>query len=384
MPLSKSVTLSSASNFPHAYAVENFFNKHLVTDLVEYYQFFSCPSNSGTDVSELEQINYQGKIVIWDARDALISKSKYNYYYHKNSIDFLERLEQICKSHPDKMFILFSDQFFLDKLISVNNLFCTCFHNIVKGPRYQRCQVKNFGTKPWITLNSGKEPHRIALLSYLLSNKLDQYGKIAASNEFSLLSSRFTVIDKFFRFTNLESNKLRAGFRLLKRREFNRLDIKPYNGNNIKNYNQVLLPEYETTALEIISGSLFFEPTPFYSEKEIQSVYGKNFPIYINTAGAATNFKESFGMDIFEDIVDHDYDAIEDPTERLKSAIDLNMHLLDGSTDLGSIWRKNQSRFDKNCQRMDEFLYNDQFQEHYSEQKIKSALDFFDIKYQNK
>lgn len=44
-----------------------------------------------------------------------------------------------------------------------------------------------------------------------------------------------------------------------------------------------------------------------------------------------------WGFDVFDDVVDHSYDLIGDPSERILRAIDDNIHLLDGSVDLDKL-----------------------------------------------
>jgi hypothetical protein len=51
------------------------------------------------------------------------------------------------------------------------------------------------------------------------------------------------------------------------------------------------------------------------------------------------------GLDVFDDIVDHSYDDIDDPILRLNSAIELNFRLLIDNTLVKKLWLKNKDRF---------------------------------------
>ena len=126
---------------------------------------------------------------------------------------------------------------------------------------------------------------------------------------------------------------------------------------------------------------MFFEQTPVLSEKEMQSVYANNFSIYINGVGMAREMKKFFGIDIFEDIVDHSYDEIEDHFERLAAAIDRNQHLLDGSTNIKELWNDNRERFEDNCNKMDSMIYDKTYQKIFNHERIKQSLKYFDVSF---
>jgi len=133
--------------------------------------------------------------------------------------------------------------------------------------------------------------------------------------------------------------------------------------------------------IEIITGTMFFEKTPVLSEKEMQSVYGKNFPIYINGVGMAREMKKYFDIDIFEDIVDHSYDEIEDHFERISAAIDRNEHLLDGSTNIRELWYDNEKRFQDNCDKMDAMFHDENYQKIHNYKRIRNALTHFGVSF---
>lgn len=381
--------LSLYKEYPFGYSVKNFFKSYHVSESIEVYYLHYDPDEyksdhpwfgKTTNVNKLSKIDYKSKIIFWVTADAIIDKEFFDYYTQKIFNDFIE-LQNICKLHEDKVFILLTPQYNLQNWVSVKNLFVSNFMNSQLTKKYTRC-TKKFFDRSFITFNRNPAPHRSALICYLLSKNMNKYGSINFNRNFFLKDS-FNFF-KYFRFSEKVQKELKT---TLSQLSFDYLDhiqndnILPFTKNFIDNYNQKLLPIYEHAALEIISGSLFLEPTPIFSEKEIQSVYGKVFPIFINTHKSVSIWKEIYGIDVFEDVVDHSYDSIEDPTERLLSAIDLNIHLLNGTTNLESLWLKNKERFEENCNKMDELLYGVDFQQQYDEEKIKNALDYFGIKY---
>jgi hypothetical protein len=376
----KEKILSTYNKFPFGNSLGSFFKSHFISETAECYYLHHSPwehEKYTTSTKELSKINYESKIIFWVMMDSLIDIETYDYYNQKEIKSLIE-LENICKLHQDKVFILLLPQHKLQKFVSVKNLFISDFLNLQFSENYIKCDKKSFN-RHWITFNRHPSPHKLAIVSYLASKNIDQFGSINFECDY-FLREKYNFF-KYFRFQKETQKEIKMGFYRTQLGNIKNDNIPPFNPNVIENYNKNLLPIYEQSALEIICGSLFFEPTPFFSEKEVQSVYGKVFPIFINTYKSVSNWKEKFGIDVFEDVVDHSYDSIEDPTERLLSAVDLNIHLLNGTTDLKSLWLKNQERFEENCNKMDKILYDADFQQKIDEEKIKNALDYFEIKY---
>ena len=63
-------------------------------------------------------------------------------------------------------------------------------------------------------------------------------------------------------------------------------------------------------------------------------------------------------MDVFDDIVNHRYDSIEDPSNRLYTAITDNIELLTNNTKVKELWSHNKSRFINNIDFAKTILYN--------------------------
>ncbi len=378
MSIVKNQTLSLNKQFTSGNSVEKFFKKYHTEENIECYKFFFCPLGGGTDVNDLFNINYKEKIVFWINCDSFIDFRPFNWYEDQYIKPICE-LEKICEQHPDKIFIIFSWQHGLNKFIKAKNLYSIELINtdFKKKNRYKRCNNKIFIQKKWVCLNNSMMPHRIVLTGYLLSMGLDTQGIITAGKNYNIYYPY-----NYFQFDDKLEEKIKKAVGSLKIFNFEYIKLREYQDiDNLVNYHKNLMHTYKYTALEIITGSLFFEPTPFYGEKEIQAIYAKNFPIFINTKNAAYTFKDTYGFDIFEDIVDHSYDLIEDPAKRITAAIDRNIHLLNGTVDLESLWYKNQHRFEKNCDLADNLYFNQSYQFNFDEKQIKRAFDYFDIKY---
>jgi hypothetical protein len=64
------------------------------------------------------------------------------------------------------------------------------------------------------------------------------------------------------------------------------------------------------------------------------------------------------GMDVFDDIIDHSYDKIENPIDRLYCAISNNLEILTNNNRVKELWAKNQHRFANNVDFAKNKLYN--------------------------
>lgn len=388
MPIKTVEILSQDTNFPFGESVENFFEKYFVSEDVEIYKFFYDPNPVFTGFADLEEIKYKSKIIFWITNDSFDPAEEESFMVNGNDIRTeLKKIEKICKLHSDKIFIVCSWQFNLNSYIDAKNLLVVNPINTIFSKKYIRCNDKSIGSKKWVTLNNTMKPHRVALVSYLLSKHLDCEGVITAGDNYHFLkgliapSKYFDGVFKYFNFKDYQKS-IKKGFKRFKKKKYTDLNIPV--GNYLKlqdNFLDNLIPVYKTTALEIVSCSSFLDNNPIIGEKEIQNIYAQNFPIYIGPLGTAKIMKDFYGFDIFEDIIDHSYDSIKDPQTRLTSAIDKNIHLLKDTVDLNTLWLKNKERFEKNCDLADKLYFNRSVQQDFDFNQIKKALDYFKIKY---
>jgi len=134
-----------------------------------------------------------------------------------------------------------------------------------------------------------------------------------------------------------------------------------YNWDNVENYIS-LLNVYRTSTVNIITESLYKEPIGIITEKTLFAFASLQLPILIAHKGAVAD-AESYGFDMFRDIIDHSYDTLPNNI-RWKSAIDLNMHILNGDFNYENL----QERLKKN----QEYLLNGYLD--FIESKLKNQL----------
>jgi hypothetical protein len=93
--------------------------------------------------------------------------------------------------------------------------------------------------------------------------------------------------------------------------------------DNAKNFDLHLRSLYQDHFVEIVVETQFNVPFFGASEKFKNSVYGCSFPIVLGGYGIV-KFLRNLGFDMFDDVIDHSYDCIQDPLDRLCAAINLN------------------------------------------------------------
>jgi hypothetical protein len=353
---------------------ERFFDAYKLEEDVECYQLVFCPYGRHTSFDDLYKINFQSRVVILNVVDFII-----------DGVDNIgyDELTKFCSDHPEQNFIIFNFNLgFKDKL-KIPNLYFDTIFSAIPTERLAHCQKKNL-TNRWISLNADTKLHRVMTVCYLLSKEYHENGYITFDMETPPLARH----DQYRNFTKIPSYELRSsiavGYVKFKSKSFNRLNVCNFDKEDDRvadNYNTNLLPVYERIGLEIITGTMFFESIPSLSEKEVQSVYAKNFPIYINGVGTVREIRKLFGIDMFDDVIDHSYDEIENHFERLAAAIDRNEHLLNGSTNIRELWYDNQKRFEDNCERMDSLIFDADHRQIVNNEKIKNALTHFGVSF---
>jgi hypothetical protein len=133
------------------------------------------------------------------------------------------------------------------------------------------------------------------------------------------------------------------------------------NNDNYTNFLSKLTPYYRNTFIEIINETSYTESAFLITEKTANCFYGCSFPIWISSPGIV-EFLRNFGLDVFDDIIDHSYDKEEHPVRRMYLAILKNVHLLLDPILVKKLWVENKSRFSKNIDFLQNNLYDIYYQ----------------------
>jgi hypothetical protein len=143
---------------------------------------------------------------------------------------------------------------------------------------------------------------------------------------------------------------------------------KTSNNDNVSNFKNVLSNYYQNTFVEIVSETTYTEKAYLLTEKTLNSIYGCCFPIMISGQGSVAFLRE-MGFDVFDDIVNHNYDTIDNPIDRLYSAINDNLELLSNNDRTKKLWSSCEDRFLNNINIAKTLMYD--FFKNRATEKIK-------------
>tara|TARA_R110002124_G_scaffold276984_1_gene448028 strand:+ start:886 stop:1827 length:942 start_codon:yes stop_codon:yes gene_type:complete len=115
---------------------------------------------------------------------------------------------------------------------------------------------------------------------------------------------------------------------------------------NSQSYKQLLQKAvFEPSCISLITEPTYVEKEALIDEKTIMAIYGGTIPIWVGGWRYADAMKE-LGFDVFDDIVDHSYQFLEDPIERTDKSIELNLDLLSSFTMTPQILERLQHNLD--------------------------------------
>jgi len=255
--------------------------------------------------------------------------------------------------YPNKRFILVTSLENLSREIDKDN--CTIIpmggdvtNQLSMYMQYTPSIEKKVDAKNFISLNRGPRHHRTYLVSALYGKHLDNHGDIsylslpdntmlsdAIAYDYQHDSNYETTNKGFIRYSYDRMHKLEDS-----------VDIYSLPNDNLTNFKESLATKYSNSLVEFVSETSYNELSFNITEKTLHFIYGMNFPIMISSPGTV-EFLRNMGIDMFDDVVDHSYDMILDPAERINHAIDLNLDILT-SANLLDRWKENKYRIDKN------------------------------------
>lgn len=280
--------------------------------------------------------------------------------FHLDSLVDLDFVSAIASSDPTRKVVYFSSQLIPQNLQRFGNVHIVHWGSdyLLQEKDYRILDpvIKTFdsSTPHWICLNHTPRIHRLLVAAYLNGCGLSQFGDIRINTETlsdapwqDLCSSKFDTASLSVEDTNVFTH----GFDLLKKlpnTTTNTSLIYPLrNNNNASNFNRHLKDYYKSTVVEIVNETCFVEPGLHLTEKFINSIFGMNIPLLIGVPGVV-GYVKSLGFDVFDDIVNTDYDTITDPIQRLICAITSNTRLLSDSQFAKESWSKCQARLINN------------------------------------
>jgi len=119
---------------------------------------------------------------------------------------------------------------------------------------------------------------------------------------------------------------------------------------NSENYQKFLQKEvFEPTCISVVTEPAFFEKETIITEKTLMSIYSGTLPIWVGGWCCADIMRE-YGFDVFDDIIDHSYQNMEDPFDRCYYAVERNLDVLKDFDRANNFVQSNRGRFEHNLQ----------------------------------
>jgi len=210
----------------------------------------------------------------------------------------------------------------------------------------------------FVSLNRGLRYPRAMLISLLYGLGLEKNGMISCMFRKKIKNlfkeTKWQTRDDQLNIRDLLEN----GFKKFKKSKLLINDDEDIYGkshnDNVSNFKNSLTSYYKQTFVELIGETSYTEPAFNITEKTLNSIYAYNFPIWISSKGSV-KFLRNMGLDVFDDIINHDYDSIEDPIDRMYRAINDNKDLLTDTDNTKRLWIDSKDRFARNL----DFAKND-------------------------
>jgi hypothetical protein len=132
---------------------------------------------------------------------------------------------------------------------------------------------------------------------------------------------------------------------------------------------------YEDSYVNITTESCYSPKEIHITEKSMKPFYFYQFPIFLSSYNHVKYLRERFGFDLFDDIINHDYDDEFDNKKRMKLVIKELKRIFENREFFMEFYKNNQQRFENNRKKVFE-IYN-------SKKDINFFKSLIDIKIDN-
>jgi hypothetical protein len=359
-------TISKPPNDDHTYRLFLQWVKKIPGEHQAFYMWGSPPWQV---LKFLDSVIIDKPLVIIGIKDLLDGWNEFNYW-NQSCQTIPKKISNTVKKHPTTQFILFTSLENLHLELNESNLHIISWGGDLVNQEFSYRKLlpvldKNLNSdRTFISLNRNRRDHRIVTLSYLLSQGYNKFGYITyLSNKLDLKNEPSTFLDRIcWEFDEPRHDDLRSkminGYDLLMSLNVDDQDeFEIYNhyglsaNDNATNFNLRLRSKYQNSFVEIVSESSFCAPGFNITEKTANSFFACNFPILLGGSGLVQHLRD-IGLDLFDDLIDHSYDTITNPFDRIVAALDNNQRLLTDTVYVKQIWTQCRSRFESNYEKI--------------------------------
>jgi len=167
----------------------------------------------------------------------------------------------------------------------------------------------------FLCLNGRPDTHRYFVLQYLNDIGYIDNGLISFLNRYNQIEN----LIPYNNFKNLYEGSTDFIDELVKNKKVLELDITNNQlHKNDRSHNPAI---YENTSISLITETYADErPGCFITEKSWKPIANMHFPIWIAQKGIVSAFRH-MGYDVFDDLINHEYDTISNCKERWKTAV---------------------------------------------------------------
>jgi hypothetical protein len=360
--------------------------KDLATEAPAYYLWSNPPSAME---SFLTKFKSTAPVVFIGIKDLLDCWKDFNFW-HDSQQQGSRLICNMAQHNPKTKFVLFTSLENLEQEIQEPNVYIIPWGGDYVNQRAKYLQLepvldKNFDSeRTFICLNRNIREQRVVNVSYLFGCEYNKRGVISYLGK-SLFDPNLEPIEFLDRISwefddrhNDARTLILDGYKkVMNHADFVPDDYKIYEkygagvNDNFGNFQTRLRPMYQNSFVEIVSESSFTAPSYMLTEKTAHSFFGCNFPIILSGCGAVAHLRD-VGFDMFDDVVDHGYDQIKNPFDRILGAIDANHRLLTDGDHAKQTWLACKDRFENNIK-----IFRNMFDwyENRTRQQLSKILD---------
>lgn len=114
---------------------------------------------------------------------------------------------------------------------------------------------------------------------------------------------------------------------------------------------------FESACISLITEPVYYERETIVTEKTIMAMYGGTLPIWVG-GWRIPSYLKSIGFDVFDDIIDHSYQDVDNPENRCRLAIELNYNLLSNFEQARYLVEQNHARLNKNLELLKQNIFH--------------------------
>ena len=231
-----------------------------------------------------------------------------------------------------------------------------CDHMVQLGElRFITDKTGNF----FMCHNRSPKPHRYGLLALMMKNNIiNEIDWSLVYGWYRKKQLKFNPDYSFYSpiFTKEECDMLKNEINLL-----NDIDIKKSNFetekdwfDDIEDHAQVQWKNiyenrtFESSYINIVTESCYDRPEIHITEKSMKPFYFYQLPIFVSSYNHVKMLKDRFGFDLFDDVINHDYDNEPDDKKRFILVFNEIMRILKNKNEIIEFYKNNEQRFINN------------------------------------